>query len=213
MSLSLLGWNLANMSFMIICIWSPPRLPIMQEQKSVTHHWLSSSAWGRECVSLVCSYIGSRLIQKGQWRTKVNILQLAVRYLIATVNGETRHTETELWPYRSSRNSASRWVDQCRSAIEPPRCSSPGFWIVLTPNETIFGVQTRTAAGLSEPIANTTHGHGVNNCNLGMCRKVTQMELGESRLLTQLFQWNIQKQFPIDCRCMCVYLAWGWWWC
>jgi len=95
-SLSLLCWNTANTSFMIVCIQSPPRLPMMQEQTSLTRHWLSCSGWGRECVSLVFNYKGSRFIRKGQWRTEVNILRIAVGYQNATMNGKTWNTEPEI---------------------------------------------------------------------------------------------------------------------
>jgi len=35
------------------------------------------------------------------------------------------------------------------------------------------------------------HGHGVDNCSLRFCRKGRQLDLGESRSPTQIFQWNL----------------------
>jgi hypothetical protein len=34
------------------------------------------------------------------------------------------------------------------------------------------------------------HGHGVDNCSLRFYKKGRQLDLGESRSLTQIFQWN-----------------------
>jgi len=122
-SLSLLRWNTANTSFMIVCIQSPPRLPFMQEQKSLTHHWVSCSGWGRECVSLVFSYKRSRFIRKGQWCTKVNLSRLAVRYLNATINRKTWNTEPEIGTDGSSQTRQILRVDGYGSGFGPPRRS------------------------------------------------------------------------------------------
>jgi len=35
------------------------------------------------------------------------------------------------------------------------------------------------------------HGHGVDNCSLRFCRKGRQLDLGESRSPTQIFQRNL----------------------
>jgi len=35
------------------------------------------------------------------------------------------------------------------------------------------------------------HGHGGDNCSLGFCRKARQLDRGESRSPTQIFQWNL----------------------
>jgi len=35
------------------------------------------------------------------------------------------------------------------------------------------------------------HGHGVDNCRLTFCRKNRQLDLGESRSPTQIFQRNL----------------------
>jgi len=35
------------------------------------------------------------------------------------------------------------------------------------------------------------HGHGVDNCSVRFCRKGRQLDLGESRSLTQIFQRNL----------------------
>jgi hypothetical protein len=36
------------------------------------------------------------------------------------------------------------------------------------------------------------HGHGVDNCSLRCCSKGRQLDLGESRSLTQFSQWKLQ---------------------
>ena len=35
------------------------------------------------------------------------------------------------------------------------------------------------------------HGHGVDNCSLGFCRKGRKLDLGESRSPTRIFQRNL----------------------
>jgi len=37
------------------------------------------------------------------------------------------------------------------------------------------------------------HGYGVDNCSLRFCKKCRQLDLGESRSLTQNFQWNVLR--------------------
>jgi len=159
MSLSLLGWNTANTSLMIICIQLPPRLPTMQEQKSLTCRWLSCSGWGRERVSLDIIYKGSRFTQKGQWCTKDNVLRFAVGYLNATINGKTRNTEQEIGTDGSSQTWQNLCVDWYGSGLGPARHRGPGFWMVREANLAVFAVQTLTAGRLPGPIATTTVEH------------------------------------------------------
>ena len=37
------------------------------------------------------------------------------------------------------------------------------------------------------------NGHAADNCSLRFCRKGRQLNLRESRPLTQIFQWNLQS--------------------
>jgi len=142
---------------MIVGIQSPPRLPMMQEQKSFTCRWLSCSGWGREHVFLVFSYKGSWFIRKGQWHTKVNILRLAVGYLNATMKRKSWNTEQEIGMDWSDQTQQNPRVDRYGSWFGPLRCNRSGFWTVLEPNRTSFAVQTRTAGRLPRPVAITTH--------------------------------------------------------
>jgi len=156
-SLSRLHWNMANTPFMIICIQSPPRLPMIPEQKSMPRHWILCSGWGRERVSLVFSYKGSQFIRKGQWRTKVNILRSAVGYLNATMNRKTRNTELEIGTNGSSQTRHNPQVDRYESGFGLSRRSGSGFWMVLEQHRTVFAVSTQTEGRLPGPIANTSH--------------------------------------------------------
>jgi len=124
--ISLLGWNTANTLFMIICIQSPSRLLMMQDQKSLTRRWLSCSGWGKERVSLVFSYNGGRFIWKGQWCAKVSILRLTVGYLNATTYRKTRNTEPEIGTNGSSQTRQNLQVDGYGSGFGPPRCCGSG---------------------------------------------------------------------------------------
>jgi len=140
---------------MIVCIQSPSRLLMMQDQKSLTRDWLSCSGWGKERVLLVFSDKGCRFIRKGQWCAKVNILRLTVGYLNATINRKTRNTEPEIGTDGSSQTRQNPRVDGYGSGFGPPRRSGSGFGTVLEPNPTVFPVGTRTAGGLPGPVANT----------------------------------------------------------
>ena len=95
-SCSLLLINSAYNTFMNLCIQLPLRLPKMQDQKSLTRHWLSFLSRGCERVSLVFDYKGGQYIRKGQRCTKVDIEWLAVGYLIATSNRNTRKPDQGL---------------------------------------------------------------------------------------------------------------------
>jgi len=154
--LSLLGWNMANTPFMMVCMQSPSRLLMMQDQKSLTRHWLSCLGWGKERVSLVFSYKGGWFIRKGQWCAKVNILRLTVGYLNATINRKTRNTELDIGTDGSSQTRQHPRVDRYGFRFGPPRCCWSGVWTVLEQNRTVFPVRTRTAGRLPGPVANTT---------------------------------------------------------
>jgi len=132
---------------MIICIQSPSRLLMMQDQKSLTRRWLSCSGWSKDRVSLVFSYKGCRFIQKGQWCAKVNILRLTVGYLNATINRKTRNTEPVMGTNGSSKTRQNPWVEWYGCGW--------GFWIVLEPNRTVFPDQIQTAGAFPGPVANT----------------------------------------------------------
>jgi hypothetical protein len=138
---------------MIVCIQSPSRLLMMQDQKSLTHRSLSCSGWGKERVSLVFSYEGGRFIRKGQRCAKVNILRLTVGYLNASLNRNTRNTEPEIGTNRCSHTRQNPQVDGYRSGFGQPKPCRLGFCTVLEPNWTIFPVWTRTAGRLPGPVA------------------------------------------------------------
>jgi len=141
---------------MIVSIQSPPTLPMMQEQKLLTHRWLSCWGWGMERVSLVFSYKGSRLIRKWQWRTNNNNLQLAVGYLNANINRKTQNTELEIGTDRCSQTQQNPLVDQYWAVFGSQGRSRSGFWRVLEPNRTNFVVQTLNVGELPRPVANTS---------------------------------------------------------
>jgi hypothetical protein len=156
-SLSLLLINAAYISFMNVCIQFPLRLPKMQDQYSLTRRWLSVSGLLRECFSLVFDDKGWQYIRKGQWYTDVNIFQLAIEWLSATITRKTRKPEPEIGTNRSSQTPRTRWVDWYGSGFCLRRCSTLGFWTGLEPNWTVLAVGTRSAGGLPGPVANSTH--------------------------------------------------------
>jgi hypothetical protein len=93
---------------------------------------------------------------KEQWYAKFDILRLTVRYLNATINRNTRNTETEIGTHWSSQTRQNPPVDGDGSGIGPPRRCGSGFLTVLEPNRTVYPVQTCTAGGLPGPVPNTT---------------------------------------------------------
>jgi len=140
---------------MNVYIQLPLILPKVQDQKSLTRRWLSFSGWGRERFSLVSDHKGSQYIRKGQRYTNVNILRLAIGYLIATINRNTRILEPEIGTDGSSQTRHNPRVDGYGSGFGLPRCNRSRFWTGLEPNRTVLAVWTRTAGGLPGPVANT----------------------------------------------------------
>jgi len=144
MLLSLLGWKMANASFMIVCIQSPPRLLMKQDKESWPRRWLSCSWWGLEHFSLVFRDKGGQFIRQGQWSAKVNILRLADGYPNATINRQIQCTEPQIGTDRSEQTRQIPWVEGYWSGFGTPgRCGS-GFWKVLEPRRKMFPVRTGT---------------------------------------------------------------------
>jgi hypothetical protein len=153
---SLLLWNMANTAFMIICIQLPPRLLIMQDQKLLMHRWLSCSGLGKNHVCLVFRYKGGRFIWKRQWLLKVNILQLAVGYLNATINWKTQNPKPENGTDRYRQTRHNLRIDGYGSGFGLPRWFRLGCWTVRELNQKVFSVPTWTAARISGPVGNTS---------------------------------------------------------
>ena len=143
-SFAYLPMKIANHLFIHTCDQAPLRLPKMQDHQLLTLHGCSFSGWGRECLSTCLLYKGCQYIRKWQCSTIVNILQLTVGYLNATINRNTQNAELEIVPDGSIQTWRKPWVERYRAGFKPPRSSRPGFWIVLEPNRTMFLVQTRT---------------------------------------------------------------------
>jgi len=139
---------------MIVCIPSPPRLLMKQDQRSLMRRWLLCSGWGMERVSLVFSYKGSRFIWKGRSCAKDNISQLPVVYPNPTINRKTRNREPEIGTDGSSPIRSNLPFDRYGSRFDPPRHCDSGLSMFLGLNWTVFPVQTRTAGGLPGLVAN-----------------------------------------------------------
>jgi len=134
-SLSLLFINAAYTSFMKVCIQLPLRLPKMQDQKSLTHCWLSFSGWGRERFSLVFDYKCGQYIRKGQRYTNVNILRFTIAYLNATIYRKTWKLEPQIGTDGSSQTWQNPRVHGYRSGFGLLRCSGLGFGRVSNQTE------------------------------------------------------------------------------
>jgi len=132
--------------------------PDLQVQKFLTLHWHSSSGWRWECVSLVVDYNGSQFINKVQWRTKVNILQLAVGYLNATVHRKTCKLRPEIETDGLCQSWQNWVVGRYASGEGQPSSCRLGFWTGVDLNRTVLAIQTRTAGRLPWPVDDTMTG-------------------------------------------------------
>ena len=155
-SLFILRIKAADTSCMNVYIQLLLGLPKVQDQKSLTLSWLLFSGWGREQFSLVFDHESGQYIRKGQRYTNVNILQLAIGYLNATINRITRILEPKSGIDRSSQTRQNPRVEGYGSGFGPPRFSGSGFWSGLGPNRTVVVVRTRTAVRLPGPVATST---------------------------------------------------------
>jgi len=154
-------WTLktANTSFMTVYNLSPPRLPKIHCQQSLTLCWHSFSGCGRAHVSVCVDHQGGQYIENKQWSTNVNILRLTVVYLNATLYSESWNAKLKFGTDRSSQTRQTPPVDGYRSGFGPPRGCVSGFWICLEPNRRVVAVQSQTTGWLPRPIANTTYKH------------------------------------------------------
>ena len=145
----------ANHLCMDTCDQVPLRLPKIQDHQLLMLHWRSFSGWGRERLSTCLLYKGCQYIRKWQCSTLVNLLQLTVGYLNATINRKTRHAELEIGPNGCSQTRQNPWVVGYRAGFGPPRSSCSRFWTVLEPNGTVFPVRIRMTGVLPRPVANS----------------------------------------------------------
>jgi len=167
----------------------------MEDKKSWMLLWRSFPGWGTECVSLVFGYKCSQYIKQRQWSTKVNMLQLTVRYLNATINRKIWKQEPEIETDGSSRTWQNLRVDGDGSGVGPPSSSGSGCWTGLEPNRTIILVQTRTAGRLPRPVANTTPGISESQPHLITRNHIAQTwwtrnKASASAAIEYLLQWT-----------------------
>jgi len=137
----------------IQCFESYPWCKTKHHGHSVEVHFQDGA--GSVFLFLSFAYKGGQYIKQRQWHTKVNILQLTVGYLNATMNRETRNPEPEIGTDRWSQTRRNPRVDEARAGFGLPRSCGTGFWTGLEPNQPIFPVQTRTTGRLPGPVANT----------------------------------------------------------
>ena len=80
---------------------------------------------------------------------------MTVGYLNATINRKAREWEPEIGTDKSIQIRHNPLVDRYGYWFGLQRSCGSGFWTVLEPNRTISAVQSQTASGLPEPVANT----------------------------------------------------------
>jgi len=127
MSLPLLSLKERNTSVMTIFNQSPLRLPKMQIQTSLKLCWRSFPEWGKEHESPFFHYESGQYMQKEQWLTIINIVQLTVGYLNATINRTMQNAESEIGRNGSSQSQRNPQVDRYGWRFGPPRSSGLGI--------------------------------------------------------------------------------------
>jgi len=93
-SLSCFVIKAANTMFMAMCNLSPPWLPEIHDQQSLTLRWRSFSGYCRARVCVHFDHYGGQCIETKPWCTNVNMLRLSVAYLNAIINVKP---ETQIW--------------------------------------------------------------------------------------------------------------------
>jgi len=86
---SLLTMKATFASFMNVCNQMRLRLPEKLDEKSLMLCWLRFAGLGRQHVSLGFQYKAGQSIEKGQRRTKANMVPVTVWYVRATTNRRT----------------------------------------------------------------------------------------------------------------------------
>jgi len=84
--------------FMAMCNLSPPRLPKIHDQHSLTLRWRWFSGCGSALVCVHFDHQGGQCIENKLWCTNINILRLSVEYLNATINVKPKMLNRRLEP-------------------------------------------------------------------------------------------------------------------
>jgi len=147
--------KMANTSFMTVCNLSPISLPKMEDYELLMLPWPTFAGWHRDLVSPFFDYKGGQYIQKKQWCTIVNILQLTVAYLNAIINRPSQHVELEI----GANGSSQMWHNLVVTVYGPrfglARSSGSGGWMGLESNWAILPIWSRIAGVLARPVALT----------------------------------------------------------
>jgi len=141
-SLSLFTLKAAHTLFMTVCYLSPPILPKIHNQQTLTPRWRLFWGCGWAPVSDHSDHHGCQYIENKLWCTTVDILRLLVAYLNATIyvkpemqnrslertglakSGET-HCLTGLSPALACQESAGRIVRRVFNWADPFLWSKP----------------------------------------------------------------------------------------
>jgi len=195
----------AIISVMTSCNQYPLWLPRVQDLKLLMLHWRSFSGWGRERLTTYFEHRGGRFIQREHWHTIVNIIQLTLSYLNATITRTTWNAKPDHAADRSSQPQRDPRMDGYGAGFGPPTSGRSGSSTVVETIRTVFPFQSRNAGGSPVPFANSTTRLPVNSpresqksCGqidpqLNECHS-DPMEIGISWWIPDITDWWRQQQ-------------------
>jgi len=108
--LCLFAVKVAYTMFMTVCNLSPPWLPKIHDQQSLTLHSCTFSACGRVRVSVHIDHKGGQYIENKPWCTNVNNLRLSVAYMNATMNVKPKMQNQWLEPSGLAKHAQTPWL-------------------------------------------------------------------------------------------------------
>jgi len=153
--LSLYSKTAANTLFMTVCNLSPPRLPKIHNQQSLTLHSPSFSGCGLARVPVHFDHEGGQHITNKQWHTIVSIFWLTVAYSTAKINSETLNPEPEIGTNRLWQTWQNLRVDGYRSVFGLQSIRGLGVWMNPELNWSGIAVHILTGGRLLGRFANT----------------------------------------------------------
>jgi len=146
----------ANTSVMTICKQCPLWLPWMQNLISLTICWHSFPGWGREHLATQFDHKDGHYIQKEPLRTIVDISQLTLEYLNATINRTSRKENPQIGPDGFTQTQWNPRLDGYGAGFGPPSSGALGYRTVLQPNCTVCPFQPLPPGGLPGLVADTS---------------------------------------------------------
>jgi hypothetical protein len=138
------------------CFWSSTTNITEDARPIIVDAWLSLNfrMWLGVWVFLRCT---SRRLICRKWTVAYQCQYFTIHSCLSECNHqcETRNAEPEIGTDGSTQTRRILRVDGYGSGFRPPRVCGSGFWTGQERSRPVFAVQTQTAGGLPQPVANT----------------------------------------------------------